>query len=538
MPRDLDTTDIPNVPVRHPAQPRLVVPSSESSRLSRRAFGIGAAGIAAGVALRSETRGAAAQTAYQVPPAVPGRYFPLTGHNLREPFLSRWEEAGAEAVLGAPLSEEWFLEDVGVVQSFEALTLVFDPALTAPFDVQGVALSRQVRDDQSPAEATRGVAGCSGRDCQFFPDTGHTLSGDTLAFWASHGGQAVFGSPVSEPFRDRESGATVQVFGAAVLEQDGDGAVRARALGRMLAERDGLFGTAPFSPAPPTGGETTLVSASDGLRLRDAPSLDGPLLVVLPDNAEFIAVPNSTGEWVAGYVDGYAGWVVAAFLTPPVALPQTSVASWDPTIWQGAALSETNVRARPTTDARVVEELVYGDDLTVRAWVKGEELFEGADLWAQVGRDRFVYARNVGRTAPVAPPPVPGDAPQFGPWIDVNLTQQLMVAYDGRTPVRTVVTTTGMAGWETPTGYFSIINRVPNETMTSGAIGAEHFYKLEDVLFTQYFTEVGHAIHYAWWRTAETIGRPGSHGCLNVLLDDARFFWDWADYGTGVYVHY
>ena len=29
----------------------------------------------------------------------------------------------------------------------------------------------------------------------------------------------------------------------------------------------------------------------------------------------------------------------------------------------------------------------------------------------------------------------------------------------------------------------------PNETMTSGAIGAEHFYKLEDVLFTQYFTD-------------------------------------------------
>jgi hypothetical protein len=85
-----------------------------------------------------------------------------------------------------------------------------------------------------------------------------------------------------------------------------------------------------------------------------------------------------------------------------------------------------------------------------------------------------------------------------------------------------------MAGWETPPGYYAINGRVPNETMTSGAIGAEHFYKLEDVLFTQYFTDRGHAIHYAWWRTPETIGRPGSHGCLNTLLDDARFLWDWA----------
>ena len=535
MPRDHEAA---RARLIRPDLPRLVAPSLASSRLTRRALGMGVAGLATGFAFRGESRLALAQVTYQVPPASPGRYFPSTGHNLREPFLTRWEEAGGEPVLGAPLSEEWFLEDVGVVQSFGALTLVFDPALASPFDVQGVALAQQVRDDQSPAEATRPGNGCADGDCDYFPDTGHTLSGDFRAFWVNHGGQAVFGLPESEPFRDRESGATVQVFGAAVLEHDGDGEVRARSLGRMLAERDGLLGTAPFVPAPPTGGETTLVSASDGLRLRDAPSLDGPTLVVLPDNAEFIAVPNSTGDWVAGYVDGYAGWVAAEFLIPPVALPRNSIESWDPTIWQGAALSETNVRARPTTDARAVEELVYGDDLTVTAWVKGEELFEGADLWAQVGRDRFVYARNVGRTAPVVPPPIPGDAPEFGPWIDVNLTQQLMVAYDGRQPIRTAVTTTGMAGWETPPGYYSIINRVPNETMTSGAIGADHFFKLEDVLFTQYFTNVGHAIHYAWWRTAETIGRPGSHGCLNLLLDDARFFWDWADYGTGVYVHY
>jgi len=101
-----------------------------------------------------------------------------------------------------------------------------------------------------------------------------------------------------------------------------------------------------------------------------------------------------------------------------------------------------------------------------------------------------------------------------------------------------MVTTTGMAGWETPPGFYFINHRVANETMTSGAIGAESFYKLEDVLFTQYFTDRGHAIHFAWWRTPETIGRPGSHGCLNVLLDDARFLWDWCTIGTPVSVHY
>ena len=56
------------------------------------------------------------------------------------------------------------------------------------------------------------------------------------------------------------------------------------------------------------------------------------------------------------------------------------------------------------------------------------------------------------------------------------------------------VVTTGMAGWETPPGYYTILNRVANETMTSGAIGAENFYRLDDVLFTQYFTDFGHAL--------------------------------------------
>ena len=49
-------------------------------------------------------------------------------------------------------------------------------------------------------------------------------------------------------------------------------------------------------------------------------------------------------------------------------------------------------------------------------------------------------------------------------------------------PVRTVEVTTGMAGWETPPGFYSILSRVANETMNSGAIGAENHFRLDDVL--------------------------------------------------------
>ena len=473
--------------------------------------------------------------------AIGSLYFAETGHNLTDPFRARWEALGGEAIFGPPQSEERYAEGAGgVLQTFSGITLVFDPTQAAPLDIRGQALAPEVRDAIASASARQPVAGCGasdGLDCRFFPETGHTLAGNLALFWASYGADAIFGLPVSEPFRDAASdGVTTQVFQRAILEESEAIGVRLRPLGEEEAVASAMVDPA-FQPAPPTAGTAFLVGADDGLRLRSGPSMDAEMVALLPENAEFIAATPWEGGWVPGYADGYAGWVAADFLLEAPPLPPLDLADWNPLVWQGASLGETNIRVEPSTRARVIEELQYGDPVTVTAWVAGEEVYKGADLWAKLDDGGYVYARNIGRNAPVAPLPPPADAPTFGKWIDINLTQQLITAYDGQTPVRTVETTTGMAGWETPPGFYQILSRVGNETMTSGAIGAEHHYKLEDVLFTQYFTDRGHALHFAWWRTEETIGRPGSHGCINLLLDDARFFWDWATIGTPIYIH-
>lgn len=508
-------------------------------RMSRRsALLLPVAGIGAGLAspLRATAQEVIEATNNQAT-STTASYFAQTGHNLKNPFLAVWAKAGGASTLGVPLSEERYDPGLGLAQSFEAMTLINDPTLDPPWDVQGQHLPADLVASIAPSSARRKVSGCDTTgSCRFFPERGHTISGKIREFWAEHGDLAIFGLPLSEPFRDEETGASTQVFERTVIENYGGGEIRLRPIGQLLTAANGLMGDPAFQPAPPTAGETKLVKAEDGLRLRSAPGLDSEIIVVLPDNAEYITAPGSRGDWVPGYADGYAGWVSADFLQAPPKLQTLSAAEWNPAIWQGGALGETNVRAEPTTNAEIVEALQYGDPITVSAWVKGEEVFEGADEWAHVGPNRFIYARNVGRNAPVLPPPLPADAPAAGKWIDVHLTQQLLTAYDGREVVRVCVTTTGMAGWETPPGFYAINTRVANETMTSGAIGAEHFYKLEDVLFTQYFTDRGHAIHFAWWRTPETIGRPGSHGCLNLLLDDSRFIWDWATVGTPVVV--
>ncbi len=513
-----------------------------SRLLSRRAFAGSAIGATFASIVNRHSVSAQSQGNQEIVPVTDrvNRYFAETGHNLKEPFLGVWERNGGEEIFGLPISEERFDTDSGaVLQSFAGVTLVYDPTLQTPWDVQGQHLGAQTHADQAPRSVRTRVSGCArgATTCTYFPESGHTISGRMASFWNERGGLAILGYPVSEAFEDEESGNTVQVFEKAVVEDAGGGNMSLRPMGAAKAEAEGLLTDLAFLPAPPTGGTTFLVDASDGLRVRMEPGLDAEIQVVVPDNAEFISAPGSHKDWVPGYVDGYSGWVSADFIKEPPALPQRSLADWNTGVWQGAALGETNVREQPSTKATVVEELAYGDALEVTAWVKGEEVFEGADLWAQIGQNRFIYARNVGRNAPVAPTPIPPEAPASGKWIDVNLTQQLMVAYDGRDVARTMVMTSGMAGWETPPGYYFINHRVANETMTSGAIGAESFYKLEDVLFTQYFSARGHAIHFAWWRTPETIGRPGSHGCLNLLLDDARFVWDWASIGTPLLVH-
>jgi lipoprotein-anchoring transpeptidase ErfK/SrfK len=46
----------------------------------------------------------------------------------------------------------------------------------------------------------------------------------------------------------------------------------------------------------------------------------------------------------------------------------------------------------------------------------------------------------------------------------------------------------------------------------------------------------GYAIHGAYWHN--NFGTPMSHGCVNLSLPDARWFFNWASVGTKVVSHY
>jgi len=146
---------------------------------------------------------------------------------------------------------------------------------------------------------------------------------------------------------------------------------------------------------------------------------------------------------------------------------------------------------------------------------------------------------------PAPPPPAPPELPPAGPWerwIDVNLTTQTVTAMLADQPWYTALATTGMPGWDTPVGSFQIVSRVYDETMTSTSLGIPEeveSYVMEHVLFTQYFTHKGHALHLNYWRPEYYFGSiPSSHGCVGLRYADAEFFWNYATLGTRVEVHY
>jgi hypothetical protein len=63
-------------------------------------------------------------------------------------------------------------------------------------------------------------------------------------------------------------------------------------------------------------------------------------------------------------------------------------------------------------------------------------------------------------------------------------------------------------------------------------------YDLPGVPFCTYFTESGIAVHGAYWHN--DFGHQRSHGCVNVLADDAQWVYRWsmpvADYDEALLI--
>ncbi len=114
-------------------------------------------------------------------------------------------------------------------------------------------------------------------------------------------------------------------------------------------------------------------------------------------------------------------------------------------------------------------------------------------------------------------------------WIDVNLTTQMLYAYEGDTLVNTYLISSGT--WEHPTvtGQYNIYVKYRYTDMAGPG------YYLPNVPYTMYFYK-GYGLHGTYWHN--NFGTPMSHGCVNLATPDAAWLFDWASEGTLVNIHY
>jgi hypothetical protein len=111
-------------------------------------------------------------------------------------------------------------------------------------------------------------------------------------------------------------------------------------------------------------------------------------------------------------------------------------------------------------------------------------------------------------------------------WIRVDLSEQMVIAYEGDEPVRAFIISSGLPGTPTVTGTFRIRVKVRSQTMEGGDPALHNYYNLPNVQWVQYFY-ADYSFHGTYWHN--NFGHPMSHGCINMTIADAKWLWDWAE---------
>ncbi len=152
--------------------------------------------------------------------------FDQIGHTLCGRFLQYWQQHGALAQQGYPISEPFSeMSDtdgkIYTVQYFERAVFEMHPEYRSPNDVLLSLLGTFTYKAKYPNGAPKQVPNTQ-PGSQLFPQTGKRLGGTFLSYWQSHGGLAQQGYPISDEFL--ETSATdgkvykVQYFERAVFE--------------------------------------------------------------------------------------------------------------------------------------------------------------------------------------------------------------------------------------------------------------------------------------------------------------------------------
>jgi len=114
-------------------------------------------------------------------------------------------------------------------------------------------------------------------------------------------------------------------------------------------------------------------------------------------------------------------------------------------------------------------------------------------------------------------------------WIEVDLSEQKLTAWEGDQLFLSTPVSTGLPWWRTPEGEFRIWIKLRYTRMEGGQ--GSYYYNLPNVPYVMYFenNEIsgwrGYGLHGTYWHN--DFGNPRSHGCVNLPTEIAKelFYW-------------
>jgi lipoprotein-anchoring transpeptidase ErfK/SrfK len=173
-------------------------------------------------------------------------------------------------------------------------------------------------------------------------------------------------------------------------------------------------------------------------------------------------------------------------------------------------------------------------------WIEGIDEGSDGNPWYRLLDElvRYPYHVKAIHLRPIPPDEwsqITPDVPHEDKRIEVNLTTQVMTAYENDQVVMKTNISSGIAtaqrnpkelSTKTPSGEFRILSKYPSKHIGDGNLFATpEDYELPGVPWTCFFHEAGYAFHGTYWH--DNFGVPMSRGCINMRLEEAKWLFRW-----------
>jgi hypothetical protein len=201
---------------------------------------------------------------------------------------------------------------------------------------------------------------------------------------------------------------------------------------------------------------------------------------------------------------------------------------------EGGQLAEVTV---PYTDSYWetgwYHEVAYRFYFETTHWVVGAFYADDGTPLYRVLDDKwdltfYVPARHLRLIPDEELNPISPDVPSEEKRIEVDATNQLVIAYEYDNPVFISKTASGAefsnGKFFTPEGRHIVNHKMPTRHMAAGNL-AYNGYDLPGVPWVSYITESGVALHGTFWHN--DFGRPRSHGCINLSSQASKWIYLW-----------